>query len=119
MTEAVLGFDHPALLWLLPLALLPLRGRAEAALANGWLALAPRDRASAVIGWALRTAAALAVAALVLVLVGPYRPEYTQQRIGRGAEIVIVLDRSRSMDQGFAPGSTAAARGTGPEALDY
>jgi mxaC protein len=119
MTAVPLAFDHPALLWLLPLALLPLRGRGETPLANGWLMLAPRDAASVALGWALRAAAALAVAALVLVLAGPYRPEYTQQRVGRGAEIVIVLDRSRSMDQGFAPSRAAPARNTGPEALDY
>src|SRR5262249_8732086 len=44
----------------------------------------------------------------------------TVERIGRGAEIVLVLDRSRSMDQGFAPGRPRnAPNGTGPEALDY
>jgi hypothetical protein len=45
----------------------------------------------------------LALAALVFALAGPYRPETTVERVGQGAEIVLVLDRSRSMDQGFAP----------------
>jgi mxaC protein len=70
----------------------------------------------------LRGAATLALAALLLALAGPYRSEYNIDRVGQGAEIVLVLDRSRSMDQGFAPGRpapAAAARGTGPEALDY
>jgi mxaC protein len=114
-------FDDAWLLWLLPLAALPLLARSGAALSNGWLAFAPRDSASSAIGWALRAAAALALAALVLALAGPYRPETTIERIGQGAEIVLVLDRSRSMDQGFAPNRRppAAARGTGPEALDF
>jgi mxaC protein len=74
-----------------------------------------------VIGWALRAAAALALAALVLAMAGPYRPETTIERIGQGAEIVLVLDRSRSMDQGFEANLTppAGVRGTGPEALNY
>ena len=116
-----MGFDDPWLLWLLPLAALPLLAPSGAALSNGWLALAPRDTASSVIGWLLRGAAALALVMLLWALAGPYRPETTVARIGQGAEIVLVLDRSRSMDQGFASdrSAPAAARGTGPEALDY
>ena len=51
----------------------------------------------------------------------PYRPEFPVERVGKGAEIVLVLDRSRSMDQGFAGArpSAAAPKGTGPGALDY
>jgi mxaC protein len=116
-----MNFDNGWLLWLLPLAALPLLAASAPALSNGWLAFAPRDGASRVIGWALRVAAALALVALIIALAGPYRPETTVERIGQGAEIVLVLDRSRSMDQGFAPNRSmpAAARGTGPEALDY
>jgi mxaC protein len=115
------NFDHAWVLWLLPLAALPLLTASGEPLANGWLAIAPRDRASALVGWALRGTAASALAALLLALAGPSWPEYSAPRIGRGAEIVLVLDRSRSMDLGFAPGGArpAAARGTGPEALDY
>jgi mxaC protein len=116
-----IGFDHAWVLWLLPLAALPLIATPGPALANGWLAIAPRDRASALAGWALRGTAATALAALLLALAAPHLPQYSVARVGRGAEIVLVLDRSRSMDLGFAPGGTrpAAARGTGPEALDY
>lgn len=112
-------FDDPWWLLLLPLALLPLRAPRQGLLASGWLAFAPRDRASTVAGWVLRLAAVAALAAITLALAGPYRPEYTEQRIGRGAEIVLVLDRSRSMDQGFASGGGPPVKGTGPEALSY
>ena len=116
-----MNFDAAWVLWLLPLAALPLIATPGEPLANGWLVIAPRDRASAWAGWALRATAATALAALVLALAGPYWPEYNVERVGRGAEIVLVLDRSRSMDLGFAPGGgpPAAARGTGPEAIDY
>jgi mxaC protein len=71
----------------------------------------------------LRLVALLALAAIVIGIGGPYRPEYPVDKVGKGAEIVLILDRSRSMDQGFAGSTTAAggaaARGTGPEALDY
>lgn len=116
-----LRFDQPWLLALLPLALLPLWARPGEPLVNAWVALAPRDRASDVLQHALRAAAVLALAMLVLALAGPYRPEYPVERVGKGAEIVLVLDRSRSMDEGFAGARLGAApvKGTGPEAIDY
>lgn len=115
------AFDDPWVLWLLPLALLPLLASSGPVLDNGWLAFAPRDRLSDALGWALRVAATLALAALALALAGPHRPEYTVERVGQGAEIVLVLDRSRSMDQGFAPNRTppAGLRPNSPEALTY
>ncbi len=116
-----MSFDDPWLLWLLPLALLPLLRRQGRPVANGWLALAPHDALSTFIGRALRAVAALAIATLVLSIAGPHRPEYFAPRIGKGAEIVLLLDRSRSMDQGFAgarPPAAAGARIT-PELVDY
>ena len=99
-----IGFDDAWVLWLLPLVLIPLLAPAGLSMDNGWLAFAPRDRASDLLGWALRAAASLALAALLFAMAGPHRPEYTVERVGQGAEIVLLLDRSRSMDQGFAPG---------------
>ncbi len=115
-----MSFDAPGWLLLLPLALLPLRAASGAALASTWPSTLPRDRASDLLHWALRAAAVLALAALVFGVAGPYRPEVQVERVGRGAEIVLVLDRSRSMDQGFAGARPATAvTGTGPEALDH
>lgn len=116
-----MSFDAPWLLWLLPLAALPLLAPPGGALPNAWPALVRRDRASDALGWALRGVGALALVALVFGIADPYRPEYSVERVGKGAEIVLVLDRSRSMDQGFAGARRAAGavKGTGPEALDY
>ena len=116
----MIHFDNPWLLCLLPLALLPLWARADHPVVNAWVALMPHDRASDALQRALKGAAVLALALLVLAMAGPYRPEYTVERVGKGAEIVVVLDRSRSMDQGFAGARAAGTpRGTGPEAIDY
>jgi mxaC protein len=116
------SFDDAWLLWLLPLAAWPFVVAPGRPLANGWLALAPRDTLSRWLGPTLRALAALAIASLLLALAGPHRPEYSIERIGKGAEIVLLLDRSRSMDQGFAgarrpPAFSGGA--TGPEALNY
>jgi mxaC protein len=92
-------FEQALWLVLLPLAALPLvRRSADAMQATPWLALVPRDAASRAIDWALRLAAAVAVAATVLALAQPFRGEDSVERIGRGAEIVFVFDRSSSMD---------------------
>ena len=116
-----MNLDHPWLLWLLPLALLPLLTQPGVALASAWPALLPRDRASDLLAWALRASSVLALGALVVGMAGPYRPEYTVQRVGTGAEIVLVLDRSSSMDQGYggARPAGAALKSTGPEVIDF
>ena len=116
-----MSFDQPGWLWLLPLALLPLWTPPAQALAHAGHGFMPRDRLSAGLAWALRSAGVLALAALVFGLAGPHRPEVEVERVGQGAEIVLVLDRSRSMDQGFAGARPVGPRpkGTGADAIDY
>ena len=114
-----MSFDMPWLLALLPLALLPLRSQPGTAVANTWLVAQPRDLASSLLGLALRAAAVLAIAGALVGMAGPHQPELQVERQGQGAEIVLVLDRSRSMDQSFAGARTNAPTGTGPEALAY
>lgn len=115
----MIAFSNTWVLWALPLALLPFVLRPRGAVDNTWVALAPRDLPSVLLGVGLRVVAALAIAALVIAVADPHRPEYTVERVGRGAEIVLLLDRSRSMDQGFAGAPRRPPAGRGPEALDY
>jgi mxaC protein len=62
----------------------------------------------------------LAILALSLGLAGLYQPEQTIERIGSGANLVLLLDRSRSMDDSFAgrnPSGTEASKSTVAEQL--
>lgn len=93
---------HPWVLALLSLCLLPLLRHGQKILTYSSLTLMPKDLLSDCLGIAIRIAGALAVGALVLGLSGPFRPAQTVQRLGTGAQIVLLLDRSRSMDEPFA-----------------
>src|SRR5205807_8901134 len=58
-------------------------------------------------GRLLRGCASVAIASLVIALAAPRSPETTVETVGRGAEIVVLLDRSLSMDQPFGKPSNA------------
>ena len=85
----------------LPLAVLPWTRFSGDLPRHPWLALVPADRWSEMLGLAFRLVGSLAIAAAVLGLAQPYRGPTTAIRAGEGAEIAIVLDRSRSMDESF------------------
>ena len=105
----MIAFEHAALLGLLPLALLPWLPTARQAHAQyAALSLIASDRRSVWIGRLVRTCASAAAAALVIALAAPRSPESTVQTVGRGAEIVVLLDRSLSMDQPFGKASNNA-----------
>ena len=97
----LLRVAEPWALALLPLAAWPWLAASRQPLAYSWIELVPRDAASDWLHRALRLLASATIAAIVLALAQPYRAEYPVERIGRGAEIVLLLDRSRSMDQAF------------------
>ena len=97
-----LGVVHPWALALLALTVLPFVRPRTSAIAFSWLGLVPRDPLSTGIEHALRGIGALSIAALVLAASGLHRPEYQIERIGRGAHMVLLVDRSTSMDRPFA-----------------
>lgn len=66
------------------------------------LAIMPDDRISTLVEVALRCARSAALALVILGLSGPFLPQRELVRLGEGAQIVLLLDRSRSMDQAFA-----------------
>jgi mxaC protein len=94
--------DHPWVLGLLVLCLPALFGRDAQWRAVSSLITVPEDAASVWLDRGLRLIAAGAVTAIVLGLAGLHRGANEVERVGHGAHVVLVLDRSLSMDEGFA-----------------
>src|SRR3984957_912199 len=98
-----IDLTHPWVLLLLPLGVLPILPAPSDTLLFSYLPWLPADPAGQIVGW-LRTAfAVLAIASIVVGLAAPGRPQTQVVRTGRGAEIVVLIDRSRSMDQRMLP----------------
>jgi mxaC protein len=98
-----LDLSHPWVLLLLPLAALPLLRARSDTLSFSYLPWLPPDPAGRIVGWLRGAFAVLAIASIVVGLAGPGRPQTQVVRTGRGAEIVVLIDRSRSMDQRMLP----------------
>lgn len=97
-----LSVDSPWLLSGLALTVLPLLNNGMRLAQNPWLAMIPADSISLLLSLLLRLIAMSAIAALVFGMAGLHRTEQSIERIGNGAHIVILLDRSNSMDNSFA-----------------
>ncbi|MDB6087746.1 MAG: putative MxaC protein [Gammaproteobacteria bacterium] len=101
------GFAHPWVLAALPLSLLPLWRSAAATSWYSWVGILPRDSLSDGLASILRVLNAVAVGATIIALAAPFRTHAPLERVGQGAEIVVLLDRSRSMDQAYAGSPTS------------
>ena len=97
------AFEQPWFLLLLPLALLPLWPGGRDALSFASVAWLPADRAGQIAGMLWSALAVIALAALVIALAEPGRPQTQVARTGRGAEILLLIDRSLSMDDRMLP----------------
>ncbi|HEX3382125.1 MAG TPA: vWA domain-containing protein [Paraburkholderia sp.] len=106
-----LDLAFPWMLVLLPLAALPLLRRRSDTLVFSSVAWLPTDELGRVAGWLTRGAAALAIAALVVGLAGPGRSQLQVLRTGSGAQILILMDRSASMDEPMGSKGVEAPRG--------
>ena len=103
--EIELPFQWPWLLAALPLALLLWWRQPPLSLRHSWERLLPRDRWSEWLSLMLRAAAVAAAVAVLIGVAGLFRPAYEVERVGQGAEIVLLMDRSLSMDQAFVSSS--------------
>lgn len=97
-----MAFSHPWLLWLLPLALLPLVFQRAHSKNYSWLEMLPADPLSDLVGLILKALAVLTLLFIVLGLSAPHTNQQKVERIGVGAQIGLVLDRSASMDDPFS-----------------
>lgn len=96
-----LGLLVPWALALLPLALIPWFRRGQEAITYSSLSMVPDDPLSDWIDRGLRLMACLALALIIFGMSGPYQREQSVERIGTGAHIVLLLDRSSSMNENF------------------
>lgn len=98
---SALSWTSPGFFYLLPLALLPwlIHNQSKTI---AWSKLLPVDPLSWWINLLLKLLASMIITSLILALAGPHIPEQTVERYGEGAEFVVLLDRSRSMDEIFA-----------------
>lgn len=108
-----LALTTPGVLLLLPLALLPLMYVIQRSQGYPSLAVAGSDPLSLAIDIALRGLGALVIVSLLLGAAGLQLKGQTVERVGEGAHIVLLIDRSRSMDDTFAgrpPGEGEASK---------
>lgn len=98
---SALSWTTPGFFYLLPLALLPwlIHNQSKTI---AWSKLLPVDPLSRWINLLLKLLASMIITSLIMALAGPQIPEQTVERYGEGAEFVVLLDRSRSMDEIFA-----------------
>lgn len=96
------GLLHAAWLWALPLCGLPWWWTGRRTVTYSWCGLLPEDGYSRVWDRALRALPVVALAAIVLGLAGLHREAQRIERVVTGAHIVILLDRSSSMNENFA-----------------
>ncbi|WP_036258428.1 vWA domain-containing protein [Methylocapsa aurea] len=95
-------FAQPQMLWLLPLAALPIFLSASRRQAYPSLEGLPEDLFSRIVSLAVAATGIIAIGATILALAGPYRRGQWTERVGQGAETVLLIDRSGSMNETFA-----------------
>ena len=96
-------FAHPWALILLPLAVLPLLRRRRDTLPFSYAPWLPHDPLGRIAGLLWRILATAAIFSTVIALAGMGKPQTEVARVGRGAEILVLMDRSRSMDDRMLP----------------
>ncbi len=97
-----IGLSAPWALILGITALIPLLKRGQAAISYPSISMLPSDPLSTMLDRLLRSSAAAAALSLSLGSAGPYLHEQWVERVGTGAHIVLLLDRSSSMNENFS-----------------
>lgn len=95
-------FDNPLALAALPICIAPLIVSPFRASDIASIAAAPVDAASRLIERALMALGVIAIASAVIAAAGPYLPGVEIEMRGEGAQIIMLIDRSGSMNESFA-----------------
>ncbi len=98
---------QPWALLLLPLASAPFLFKSHQGQMYSWLEIMPVDRISDIANMIVKVIAAIILASIVLALASPQGDNKKVQKVGKGAQTVLVIDRSVSMDHPFAGDSTS------------
>lgn len=104
-----MAFLTPWALLLLPLALLPFWLKGHQGKIYSWLDIIPEDKLSDRLNLAIKIVTSLLIASIIVALANPRGHDEKLQRIGKGAQTVMVIDRSVSMDHPFAGDSSGNA----------
>lgn len=98
---------QPWALVLLPLASLPFLFKSHQGQMYSWLEIMPADRISDIANVVVKVITTIILASIILALAAPQGANKKVQKVGRGAQTVLVIDRSVSMDHPFAGDSTS------------
>lgn len=93
---------HPFALFLLPLALLPFVLETAEGEKYSWIDIVPKDALSITANKIIKLIFSIIIVGIVLALSSPKGVDKKIQKTGKGAQTVMVIDRSVSMDQPFA-----------------
>lgn len=103
-------------LFLMLLAWLPLFGKSYQVFSHPSISSLPVDALSVYLHRTWRVLGAVAIISTAFAMAGPYWGELNIERLGRGAHVMIVLDRSASMNDDFTDKPTSQDGDLKPDA---
>src|SRR5450830_2044129 len=102
-----MSFINPWALLLLPIAYIPFWLKSHQGQMYSWNEIIPEDVFSDRFNLAIKMITSLLLASIVFAIATPHGPDQNVLKVGKGAQTVMVIDRSVSMDHPFAGDSTS------------
>lgn len=93
---------HPWALLLLPLVVTPFIFKSHQGQLYSWIEIMPEDKVSEMANLVVKIITALILLTIILAIASPQGESKKEQKVGKGAQTVLVIDRSVSMDHPFA-----------------
>ena len=95
------ALDYSWVLLFLPLALLPFFSNVQSELKYSSVDMLPADRLSRIFELMLKLLTAIVIGSILLGLSGLHRPAKSIEKVGQGAQTIVLFDSSTSMDTPF------------------
>ncbi len=102
-----MSFLNPWALLLLPIAYIPFWLKSHQGQMYSWDEMIPEDVFSDRFNLAIKIITSLLLTSIVFAIAAPHGPDQNVLKVGKGAQTVMVIDRSVSMDHPFAGDSTS------------